>query len=381
MTVPAAATQPIPITDLGREYAEIRSELQPILDRILASGAYILGSEVGQFEVELARYLGTSHAIAVNSGTDAVHLALKALNLKPGDEVILPAMTFFATLEPILHLGLTPVLADIDPISYGLDPEAVIRKLTSRTKAVIVVHLYGLAADCATLNSIADKARVTLIEDMAQAIGASFDGKRVGAWGRLSCLSFYPTKNLGACGDGGAVMTSSSDLADRIRQLRNHGAKVKYHHEEAAYNSRLDEIQAAILRLKLVRLDQWNDKRRRLASLYSEALAGLPLTLPREPAGRRHVYHLYSIQTDRRDDLRAHLEAAGIATGLHYPLPLHLLPALKGSGFKEGDFPVSERLARQTLSLPLYPFMEEADVARVAEAVRRCFRPLSSVAR
>jgi dTDP-4-amino-4,6-dideoxygalactose transaminase len=223
------------------------------------------------------------------------------------------------------------------------------------------------------LKWVAQECHVALIEDMAQAIGSQYAGKRTGSWSDIACLSFYPTKNLGACGDAGAVMTSSEELAERLRSLRNHGAKVKYHHDEAAYNSRLDEIQAAILRLKLRHLDAWNDKRRAFAAEYTAALKGLPITLPQEVAGRLHVFHLYSIQSDRRDDLKAYLEKQGISTGLHYPLPLHLLPALKSFGYKPNDFPISERLAAQTLSLPLYPMMTSEDVRYVADSVKRFY--------
>ena len=222
----------------------------------------MLGPELAQFEKDLASYIGVSHAIGVNSGTDAVALALRASNIGPGDEVIVPAMSFFATVEPILQLGATPVFVDIDPVSYAIDPAAAEKKITAKTKAIIAVHLYGLPADLKALSAIAKEKHIPLVEDMAQAIGSTFEGKKIGSWGEISCLSFYPTKNLGACGDAGAVLTSSDALAERVRSLRNHGAKVKYVHEEVAYNSRLDEIQAAILRLKLRHLDSWNEKRR-----------------------------------------------------------------------------------------------------------------------
>ena len=355
MTVPSAAHRPIPITDLGLEYEAIKKDLDPLLENILRSGSYVLGRELGFFETELAAYLGTRHAVGGNSGTDAVLLALRALNIQPGDEV-------------------KPIFVDIDPVSYAIDPSAAAAKITAHTKALIAVHLYGLPADVKALAALADARRVPLVEDMAQAIGSSYEGKKIGSWGTVACLSFYPTKNLGACGDAGAVITSSAAIAERVRALRNHGAKVKYLHEEVAYNSRLDEIQAAILRLKMRHLESWNQKRRALAAEYDLALAGLPITLPREVPGRIHVYHLYSIQSDKRDDLKAFLQREGISTGLHYPMPMHLLPALKSFGFHEGDFPVSERLARQTLSLPLYPFLDRADVRRAADAVRRFFQ-------
>jgi len=374
MTTSSSAHRPVPITDLGLEYDAIKAELVPLLQKILRSGSYVLGPEVGQFEKELAAYLGVKHAVGVNSGTDAILIALRALDVGAGDEVILPAMSFFATVEPIILLGARPVFVDIDPVSYAIDPVAAAARITSRTKAIMAVHLYGLPADLPALSTLAAKHHIPLVEDMAQAIGAACGSKKAGAWGEMACLSFYPTKNLGACGDAGAVLTSSDTLAERVKSLRNHGAKVKYHHEEVAYNSRLDEIQAAVLRLKLRRLEAWNEKRRTLAHEYTARLQGLPVTLPIEVPERHHVFHLYSIATERRDELKAFLQKQGISTGLHYPIPLHLLPALKTLAHREGDFPVSEKLARQTISLPLYPFMSVQDVRDVADAVRQFFQ-------
>jgi dTDP-4-amino-4,6-dideoxygalactose transaminase len=371
MSTPSSVKRKIPITDLGLEYEVIKKELTPVLETILRSGSYVLGSELTQFETALASYLDVRHAIGVNSGTDSLLIALRALDIGPGDEVILPAKSFFATAEPVMHLGAKPVFVDIDPVSYTLDPAAVSSKISARTKAIIAVHLYGLMADVKALSTLARKKRIPLVEDMAQAIGSTCEGKKAGSWGEIACLSFYPTKNLGACGDAGAVLTSNGRLAERVRSLRNHGAKVKYQHEEVAYNSRLDEIQAAILRLKLPHLEEWNQKRRQLAGQYTDALKGLPIILPQELPGRLHVYHLYSIQSEKRDDLKSFLQEEGISTGLHYPIPLHLLPALKGLGHRAGDFPESEDLARRTLSLPLYPFMSSDDVLYVADAVRR----------
>jgi dTDP-4-amino-4,6-dideoxygalactose transaminase len=262
MTLSGATTRRIPIIDLGKEYEAIQPELAPILDRLFRSGAFILGSELQLFERELAAYNQTRYAIGVNSGTDSILLALRALGIGPGQEVVLPATSFFATVEPVLHLGARPVFVDIDPSTYAMNAALLAGRLTTRTRAILVVHLYGLAADMKSLVSAAESAQLPLVEDVAQAIGGEFEGRKVGSFGALACLSFYPTKNLGACGDGGAVLTSSDGMADKIRSLRNHGAKIKYQHEEVGYNSRLDEIQAAILRLKLKRLDAWNEKRR-----------------------------------------------------------------------------------------------------------------------
>jgi len=366
-------SQHIPITDLGKEYTQLRGEIDPALQRILSSGSYILGSETQAFEKELAAYGQSRHAIGVNSGTDAILLALRALDVGPGDEVIVPAMTFMGTAEPVAQLGAKPVFADIDPVSYTLDPAKAAKKINSRTKAIIAVHLYGQSADLNELGRIAAKAKVPLIEDMAQAIGSEYEGKKIGSFGAISCLSFFPTKNLGACGDGGALLTSSDDLADRLRALRNHGARIKYQHDEVGYNTRLDEIQSAILRIKLKHLDAWNDRRRQLARLYEKALEGIPIQRPKEIAGRKHIFHLYSIQSKRRDALKKHLESRGISTGLHYPAPLHLQPAFASLGDKRGDYPASETLAANTLSLPLYPHMSDEDVAYVSQAVREFF--------
>jgi len=368
MTVSGARS--VPIIDLGKEYRSLKKEIDAAVGEVLASGSYILGSQTERFEKELAAYCAASHAVGVNSGTDALLIALRSLDVGPGDEVLLPAMSFIATAEPVVQLKATPVFVDIDPLSLTIDPGLAAKKISAKTKAIIAVHLYGQCADMQALTALSRERNIPLIEDMAQAIGAEFEGKKAGGFGTLACLSFFPTKNLGACGDGGAVVTSSNVLAERLRRLRNHGAQVKYHHEEIGYNTRLDELQAAILRVKLRRLDEWNDERRAHARKYHRLLAGAALTLPEEIPGRKHVYHLYSVQTPRRDELKAFLEKRRIAAGLHYPSPLHLQPALRFLGHREGDFPNSERLARRTLSLPLYAQMTDEDLRSVAGAVR-----------
>jgi dTDP-4-amino-4,6-dideoxygalactose transaminase len=356
----------IPIIDLGREYADISAEANPAVQRVLLSGTYILGPESTAFEQELAAYSQVKDAIGVNSGTDAILLALRALDIGPGDEVIVPAMTFIATAEPVAQLGAVPVLVDIDPVTYTMNPALLEKKITAKTRAIIVVHFYGQSADLKPILALANSRKIPVIEDMAQALGAEYDGRKVGSFGALSCLSFFPTKNLGACG----VMTSSPELAKRVRLLRNHGAFIKYQHEEIGYNTRLDEIQAAILRIKLRRLDAWNAQRREWADLYATLLKGVSVVCPAEAPGRKHIYHLYSIQSKRRDALRIALEKQGIATGLHYPAPLHLQAALKSLNGKHGDFPVSEQLAERTVSLPLYAQMTRPQVETVAAAVR-----------
>jgi dTDP-4-amino-4,6-dideoxygalactose transaminase len=360
----------VPICDLGKEYLSLKPEISAAVERVLASGHYVLGPEGQAFERALAEYSGVKNAVGVNSGTDAVLLALRALNVGAGDEVILPAMTFFASAEPIVLLGAKPVFADIDPESFAILPDQVAKKITSRTKTIIAVHLYGQMAPMDVLVDLARAKNIPLIEDMAQAIGAEYKNKKAGTFGTVACLSFFPTKNLGACGDAGAVLTPDRALAERLKKLRNHGAAVKYHHEEVAYNSRLDELQAAILSVKLKHLDAWNEKRRAFAAEYTRQLAGLPLTLPNELPGRKHTFHLYCVLSEKRDALKAHLEKNGIAAGLHYPAPLHLQPAFASLGHRAGEFPNSERLAAQTVSLPLFPQMSSDDVAYVSKIVR-----------
>jgi dTDP-4-amino-4,6-dideoxygalactose transaminase len=360
----------IPIIDLGLEYKEISAELDPIIKKVLSSGHYILGPELTAFEKELAAYTGVKEAIGLNSGTDAVLLALRALDIGPGDEVIVPAMTFIATAEPVMQLGAKPVFVDIEPKGYGLDATQLEAKITSKTKAIMAVHLYGQSVDLDAILAIGKKRNVPVIEDNAQALGADYKGKKLGSYGVMACISFFPTKNLGACGDGGAVLTSSPELAERVKKLRNHGAAIKYQHDEIGYNSRLDEIQAAVLRVKLKRLDHWNEKRRQWAALYTQELKGTSFICPIELPNRKHIYHLYSIRSERRDGLKTALEKQGIAAGLHYPAPLHLQKAMKEFGHKAGDFPNSEMLAHQTLSLPLYAQLTAEQVKEVAKAAK-----------
>lgn len=370
--------KPIPVIDLAADYRALKSKIDAAVGRVLASGSYILGEETRHLEEALAVYCGTRHAVAMNSGTDAIHLALRALGVGPGDEVILPAMTFIATAEPVAQLGARPVFADIDSRTYTLDPAAIEKKISPRTKAIIAVHLYGQPAEIDALQALAANHRIPLIEDMAQAIGSDYKGKKVGGFGTLACLSFYPTKNLGAAGDGGMVLTSDENLAFRLRRLRNHGARVKYDHEELGYNSRLDELQAAILRVKLSSLERWNQKRIALAKEYTAALRALPLQLPYSANDRKHVFHLFSVCTPHRDALHGFLKDHQIHSGIHYPKPLHLQAVFKSLGGKPGDFPNSERLANETLSLPLHPHLRRNEIQRVAGAVRDFFKTRGS---
>lgn len=354
--------------DLAAELNELEPELSAALRGVLASGHFILGSQGAALEAEIARYLGVAHAVAVANGTDALILALRAAGIGPGDEVVTPAFTFVATAEAVVHVGATPVFADIDPSTFNLDPERLEAAITPATRAVIVVHLYGQAADLPAILGVCERRSLTLIEDCAQAIGADFDGRQAGAWGALGCFSFYPTKNLGAFGDAGMVVTGDARLAERVRMLRHHGSRVANCHELIGYNSRLDELQAAILRVKLKRLTGWNARRRAHAADYRRLLAGAPLTLPVEHGRGEHVYHQFTIRAARRDALREALDARGIATGIYYPTPVHLQPAFVTYAGSL-SLPVSEQAAREVLSLPIYPQLAESAVEGICEAL------------
>jgi len=358
----------VPMLDLVAEFNELEPELSAALRGVVASGQFILGSQVAAFEAEVARYLGIAHAVAVANGTDALHLALRAAAIGPGDEVVTPAFTFAATAEAIVHAGALPVFADIDPSSYNLDPASLEAAITPATRAVIVVHLYGQTADLAAIGAICERHGLTLIEDCAQAIGADFDGRRAGAWGALGCFSFYPTKNLGAYGDAGMVVTGDARLADRVRMLRHHGSRIAYRHELVGYNSRLDELQAAILRVKLKHLARMNARRRAHAAAYRRRLAGAPFALPAEHGRGEHVYHQFTIRAAGRDALREALTARGIATAIYYPVPLHRQPAFERQP-GHPSLPASERAAREVVSLPIYPQLTEGAVQSVCEAL------------
>ncbi len=361
----------IPFVDLARVHEPIREELDAALAAVIDPGAFILGPDVAAFEREWADFCGVAHAVGVGSGTAAIALVLEALGVGPGDEVIVPALTFIATVLPVLHLGAKPVLVDCEPGTATIDPSAVQAALSERTKAVIAVHLYGQPADMNALGALAEAAGVALIEDAAQAHGARFAGRRAGSLGRAACFSFYPSKNLGALGDGGAVVTDDSAIAEHVRRARDLGQVRKYEHVLAGYNERLDTLQAAALRVKLRHLDGWNESRRAAAAAYGQLLAEADLDLPEEAKGREHVWHLYVVRSDERDRVREALERAGIATGLHYPLPLHLEPVLASLGHRRGDFPAAEDWTSRGLSLPMFAGMKETEVAAVADAVAR----------
>jgi dTDP-4-amino-4,6-dideoxygalactose transaminase len=360
----------IPLVDLTAQYHSIKKEIDAAVLSTLESGHFILGPQVTKFEESVASYLGVTHAIGLASGTDALVIALRALNIGAGDEVIIPAYTFFATAGTVMSVGAKPVFVDVDPQTYQIDVGRIQAAVTPKTKAIIPVHLYGHPAEMNPILEIAREYNLKVIEDNAQGFGAEYLGRKTGALGDIGCLSFFPTKNLGAYGDGGMVVTDDAALAERMRMLRAHGWKKKYYSEEVGYNSRLDALQAAILQVKFPHVDEWNRKRRELADRYKEQLAPLGVVIPVEREWGRHVYHLYIIRSKKRDELQAFLKQKGIASDVYYPLPPHLAEPCRAFGFKEGDFPHAELASRETLALPLYPELTEAQQEEVIAAVR-----------
>jgi dTDP-3-amino-3,4,6-trideoxy-alpha-D-glucose transaminase len=361
---------PLPFLDLAADYRELSAEIDTAVGRVLGSGWYILGEEVAGFESEFAAYHGVSHAVGVASGTDALLLALRALEIGPGDEVITVAHTAVATVAAIELSGATPVFVDVDAATGTLDPALLPAAVSSRTRAIVPVHLYGHPADLEPILAVAGQHEgVAVLEDCAQAHGATYRNRLVGSWGDLAAFSFYPTKNLGALGDGGAVITHDGTLAERLRMLRQYGWRERYVSQVAGYNSRLDEIQAAVLRVKLRHLEARNEARRRLAACYDERLAGSGLVLPVERPGNKHVYHLYVVQSPQRQRVQEWLKVNGIGTAVHYPVPVHLQPAYHHLGYEVGSLPVTERLAKQVLSLPLYPQLSLGQVDAVCDLI------------
>ena len=360
----------IPQANPHAQYISHQAEIDQAIARVLEKGRYILGEEAAAFEREFADYIGVRFGVGVGSGTEALHLALRACGVGPGDEVITVAHTAVATVAAIELCGATPVMVDIDPRSFTLDPTKLEAAITPATRAVIPVHLYGQSADLEPILSLARKRRVRVIEDCAQSHGATYHGRRTGAWGDMACFSFYPTKNLGAIGDGGFVATDDPQLAENARLLREYGWRERYVSDVAGWNTRLDELQAAILRVKLRTLDADNARRRRLASMYDEWLAASPVILPVEMPYGQHVYHLYVVRAERRDALQVFLKERGIGSLIHYPVPVHLQPAYRGRLGDVGSLPETERAAREVLSLPMFPELTEAEVRQVADAVR-----------
>ncbi|MCC6303309.1 MAG: DegT/DnrJ/EryC1/StrS family aminotransferase [Gammaproteobacteria bacterium] len=360
----------IPFLDLKAAHAELRDELRSAFERVLDSGRYILGGEVERFEEEFAEYCAARYCVGVGNGLDALHLILRAYGIGAGDEVIVPSNTYIATWLAVSHAGATPVAVEPDERTYNLDPRRVEAAITERTKAVIAVHLYGQPADMDAIRAIAARHRVKVIEDAAQAHGARYKGRRTGSLADAAGFSFYPGKNLGALGDGGAVTTSDADLAERVRMLRNYGSRVTYHHEAAGFNSRLDELQAAFLRVKLSRLEDWSERRRHLAAAYLDELDGTGLGLPFVPQWASPVWHLFVVRTGARESLRSRLAARGIGTLVHYPVPPHLQPAYAHLNMGPGTLPVSEALHREVMSLPLAAHVDMAALRRVTLAVK-----------
>ncbi len=359
----------IPLVDLTAQYHSIKEEIDAAIQATLESGQFVLGPAVSTFEQSLASYLGMDHAIGVASGTDALVLALRALDVGAGDEVIVPAYTFFATAGTVMSVGAKPVFVDIDPVTYEIDVAQIKDRITPRTKAIIPVHLYGHPADMDPILELARSHNLKVIEDNAQALGATYRGKKTGSFSDIGCLSFFPTKNLGAFGDAGMVVTNDPALAERMRMLRTHGWKKKYYSEEVGYNSRLDTLQAAILQAKLQHLDEWNERRGAIARRYTEHLAPMSVIVPVECEWGRHIYHLYIIRSSRRDELRAFLKQKGIASEVYYPLPPHLSTPCRKLGYQEGDYPHAERASRETLALPLYPELTTAQQDEVLAAL------------
>ena len=359
----------IPLLDLRRQLRYLRPEIDAAIGRVLDSGHFVLGEEVAAFEREFAGYCGGGDAIALNSGTSALHLALLSAGVGPGDEVITVPFTFVATVATIVYTGATPRLVDIDPVHFTMDPAALEAAITPRTRAIVPVHLYGHPADMDPIVDVARRHGIVVIEDAAQAHGAEYFGRRCGSLGDMATFSFYPSKNLGALGEGGAVVTRNPEYADAIRMLRDWGQRTKYEHQVKAFNYRMEAFQGAILRVKLRHLERWTDARRSRAALYRQRLQGSPIELPVERDGCRHVYHVFTVRVTDRARWQRCLRERGIQTGIHYPIPVHLQPAHADLGYRRGDFPVTERAADEVLSLPMFPELTDAEVEEVAAAV------------
>jgi len=366
---------PVPFLDLKAQYQSLREEIRPAIDRVLDSGSFILGAEVAAFEREFAAYCGVAQAVGVNSGTSALHLALLAAGIGPGDEVLTVPFTFVATVAAIRYTGARPVFVDIDPVSFTVNVKQLAAAITPRTKAILPVHLYGQMADMDPILACARQHGLIVIEDAAQAHGATYQGRRAGSLGDLGCFSFYPGKNLGAYGEGGLVVTNHPAYAKTIAMLRDWGQAQKYQHVLPGYNYRLEGLQGAVLRVKLRHLEAWTEARRACAARYDHLLAGAGVQTPAALPDRRHVYHVYAIRVPHRDTVQPALAAQGIQTGIHYPIPVHLLPAHADLGYKAGAFPAAEAAAAEVLSLPLYPELTAAQQAQVVQALRQVVGP------
>ncbi len=362
-----------PMIDLKKQYAGIKDEILHVVNEILESSQYVLGKKVSELEADIRDYHVVKEAIGVASGTDALHLALKSFGIGTGDEVITSPFTFFATVEAILYTGAKPVFVDIDHETCNIDPTLIEKKITKHTKAILPVHIFGHPADMENIMDIAAVSGLKVVEDCAQSFGASLQGRKTGSFGDAGCFSFYPSKNLGACGDGGMILLNDLEAAAAIKMLRNHGSRGGYRHECIGYNSRLDEIQAGILLVKFRRIDEYNGRRRENAHLYNRLLAG-SVICPVERPGAFHVYHQYTIRSSRRDYIQQRLKEQGIASVVYYPIPLHMQKALEYLGCEEGSFPVTEQVSKEVLSLPMYPELEAADIQCIADAIRACLK-------
>lgn len=362
-------TEIVPMIDLKRQFQEIKEEIFQVMTEIFGSGQYILGPRVSEFEKKIADYHGVSEAVGVASGTDAIHLSINAFGIGEGDEVITTPFTFFATVEAILYSGAMPVFVDVDAETFNIDTSQIETKITDKTKAILPVHLFGQMADMQEISKLAKKYGLKVIEDCAQSFGANLNGKKAGSFGDAGCFSFYPSKNLGGYGDGGIITINDSMIADKVRKLRNHGSRSSYIHEDIGFNSRLDEIQAGVLLVKFKYIDKYNLARRQKAALYTVLLSD-KVRCPVEKKGAYHVFHQYTIRNDKRDEIKKRLRDKGISSVVYYPVPLHLQEALRFLGYKKGDFPVAEKSAKEVLSLPIYPEIEEPVIEKIAEIIK-----------
>jgi len=367
--MPANQTPQVPFVDLAAQYSAIADEINETTSRVIRKADFILGQEVRLFEEEFAAFSEARYAVGVDSGTSALELALRAYDIGPGDEVITAANSFIASALAISHAGATPVLVDVDPFTHTIDVTGIERAITSRTKAILPVHLYGHPAHMDPIRQLAEQHGLIVIEDACQAHGARYKGRRAGSLGHAAAFSFYPGKNLGAYGDGGMVVTNDADIRKRLEMLRNYGQEEKYHHLTQGFNRRLDTLQAAVLRVKLKYLEKWNAARRWQAELYHRLLAGTELVLPSEAVGAQSVWHLYVIRTEHRDRLKEYLASRGIAAGIHYPVPIHLQPAYRNLGYKRGNFPVTEQYAQRILSLPMYAELTPELIEYVSKSI------------
>lgn len=363
----------ISFLNLKKHNEELFDEIFDEIRKVCKNTSFILGPAVEEFENNFAKYCGVKYAVAVNSGTAALQLAILAAGIKEGDEVITTPYTFFATIESILYCGAKPVFVDIDTETFNIDIEKIEEKITSKTKAILPVHLYGQPAEMDKINELAEKYNLKVIEDACQAHGAEYKYRKVGSIGDAGCFSFYPTKNLSCWGEGGIITTNSEEIAKEAKKLRSHGSDIRYVHEEIGYNERMDGIQGAVLDVKLKHLDRWNEARRKYAKLYNELLKDLPLETPKNPDYLKHVYHLYTIKLERRDELKKFLESRGVDTAIHYTIPLHLQKACENLGYTEGSLPVAEEVSKKVLSLPLYPEIGEEKIKKVVELIKEFY--------